>query len=289
MQQKVPKKYRVFGCIIDKNSEKGVAGLRVEAWDKDLICDDLVGSTLTGKQGIFQIEFDDSYFKELFLDREPDLFFKVFRKREFLISTERAILWNFKSQKKKIVIEIEEQQPRPPVYPDPRQYPDVLPHDPVNTGKRFFPPGPGAWKENIQDYWRELQERKGPDAPRIPRLRPYLECSNNFFPKFFQLAVGEAGELSLTVTNNGDFTSWTCYVELYTGPGLGRALSLHELHGRKIVTLQHGESREIALPFVRFPGEGRIVGVCYDPVLDPKDFTVVEQPNRHITIEFIIL
>ena len=41
---------------------QGIAGLRVEAWDKDMICNDLVGSAVTNEQGAFKIEFTSSYF-----------------------------------------------------------------------------------------------------------------------------------------------------------------------------------------------------------------------------------
>lgn len=285
MTKKAAKRYRIFGCTINKNTGKGIEGLLVEAWDKDLICDDLVGRTLTDEQGNFQMEFDDSYFKDLFIDQDPDLFFRVFRKKKLLASTENEVIWNFKSQKKKIVIAIEEVQPELPVYPDPHQYPDVRPDNPVNLGDRVFPPEPGEWKENIQKYWLKLQDEKDQDAPRRPRLRSFMECSGNLIPQLPQLVADEPGTISFTVRNKGNFPGWSCYVELYRGRspvGTGTPLTEYELQGRQIITLQPGENREVTLPFVRFTGLITAVGICYDPVLDPKDFTLVEV-HRQIT------
>jgi hypothetical protein len=37
------KKYQINGRVIDIKSNYGIAGLRVQAWDKDLIFKDLVG------------------------------------------------------------------------------------------------------------------------------------------------------------------------------------------------------------------------------------------------------
>jgi hypothetical protein len=71
--------FRISGQIIALHSRQGLFAVRVEAWDKDLICSDLVGSAVTDSQGVFQITFDESYFQELFGDRRPDLFFRVFR------------------------------------------------------------------------------------------------------------------------------------------------------------------------------------------------------------------
>lgn len=36
------KKYTIRGRIVDSKTKKGITALRVEAWDKDLIFDDLV-------------------------------------------------------------------------------------------------------------------------------------------------------------------------------------------------------------------------------------------------------
>ncbi len=66
----------------------------MEAWDRDQIYDDLVGSAITDEEGAFRFEFDDTYFQELFLDRRPDLYFKVFRGQQLLHSTEDSVLWN---------------------------------------------------------------------------------------------------------------------------------------------------------------------------------------------------
>ena len=91
MANKGRKNFRINGRVIDLTSRRGVAELRLEAWDKDLILDDLVGSAVTDEQGKFRIEFDQSYFQELFLDRRPDLYFKVFSGDSLIKSTEDSV------------------------------------------------------------------------------------------------------------------------------------------------------------------------------------------------------
>lgn len=99
--------FQISGGVINRQTHCGIPGLRIEAWDKDLICDDLVGSALTDEQGHFQIEFDESYFQELFFDRQPDLFFKVFDKKRLIKSTEDSVLWNLRKGETQVVIEVD--------------------------------------------------------------------------------------------------------------------------------------------------------------------------------------
>src|ERR1044072_4950186 len=107
MASKKEKMFRISGRVLNRNTGQGIAGLRIEAWDKDLIFNDLVGSSTTDAQGAFQIEFGRSYFKELFLDRHPDLFFKVFQGDALVTSTEDRILWNTEVGNAEIVIEVD--------------------------------------------------------------------------------------------------------------------------------------------------------------------------------------
>jgi hypothetical protein len=101
------KKYRITARVIDRQTSSGVPELRVEAWDKDLIFDDSLSSAVTDSQGAFQFEFDESYFTELFLDRRPDLFFKVYHEDKLIKSTEDSIIWNVKPGDTELVINVD--------------------------------------------------------------------------------------------------------------------------------------------------------------------------------------
>ena len=73
----MPFRYRIFGVVREAESSRPLEGLLVRAFDRDLLFDDALGSTLTGANGRFEIQFTELRFKELFEGR-PDLYFRVF-------------------------------------------------------------------------------------------------------------------------------------------------------------------------------------------------------------------
>lgn len=84
--------FAISGRVVDNRSGLGVGGLRVEAWDKDLIVDDFVGcAESTDGDGRFHIGFDSSYFRGLFGERRPDLFFRVYRGSHLLKETDGLV------------------------------------------------------------------------------------------------------------------------------------------------------------------------------------------------------
>ncbi len=99
--------YEVSGQVIDRQTGSGIEGLRIEAWDKDLIIDDLVGSTLSRHNGTFHLRFDEAYFRELFFDRKPDLYFKVFRGNQLLTDTRDSVLWNVEGEGVVVTLEVD--------------------------------------------------------------------------------------------------------------------------------------------------------------------------------------
>lgn len=90
--------YEITGRVIDGTTKEGVVDLRVEAWDKDVKYNDLLGSAITNADGGFGISFDTSYFREYSPDVRPDIFFKVFAGKKMVKSTEDAPIKNAKMQ-----------------------------------------------------------------------------------------------------------------------------------------------------------------------------------------------
>jgi hypothetical protein len=100
-------KFRITGRVINLEGQ-GISGLRIEAWDKDLIFNDFVGNAITDESGHFQISFYESYFKELFFDRRPDLYFKIYRNEMLIYTTENSVIWNADSSDHELEIKIDD-------------------------------------------------------------------------------------------------------------------------------------------------------------------------------------
>lgn len=101
------KKRTIIGRIINRTSRQGVPGLRVEAWDKDILSsDDKLGEAVSDENGFFRIEFSEDKYKGLF-DGNPDLYFEVYHKYARILSTEDSIFWDEESEKTEIVLEVD--------------------------------------------------------------------------------------------------------------------------------------------------------------------------------------
>jgi hypothetical protein len=74
---------RIVGLIREKESGRPLSDLVVCAYDKDFLRSDLLGKTETQSDGRFTIEYDSSDFKEP-LEKNPDIFLKVFSKKDAL-------------------------------------------------------------------------------------------------------------------------------------------------------------------------------------------------------------
>ena len=66
----------VTGRIVTE-AGKPVAGATVAVYDKDLIVDDHLGTTETGSDGRFRVDFRWSDFKRRGFENRPDIFLKV--------------------------------------------------------------------------------------------------------------------------------------------------------------------------------------------------------------------
>jgi hypothetical protein len=100
------KDFRISGRVIDRNTKQSVAGLRIDAMDKDLIVKTPVSSTVTDAQGVFLIEISKNQIKELFAGRGTILFFRVFRDKELIASTEESDLWNRDKPDEEVTIKL---------------------------------------------------------------------------------------------------------------------------------------------------------------------------------------
>jgi hypothetical protein len=68
--------FKITGQVREFERKIGVPNLVVRAFDKDLIYDDLLGSTTTDENGCFEIIYEGTDYKELF-DKKPDIYLMI--------------------------------------------------------------------------------------------------------------------------------------------------------------------------------------------------------------------
>jgi hypothetical protein len=101
----MPFRYRVFGRLVEAGSGRPLAALRVRAFDKDLVRDDPLGSSVSDANGRFDIQFTELDFRDV-VEARPDLYFRVFDSEGREIhSTEDHPIWNAKGDED-VAIEI---------------------------------------------------------------------------------------------------------------------------------------------------------------------------------------
>lgn len=85
--------FKITGNVREKESGLGVRGLIIQAYDKDLLYDDLLGTTITDDRGHFEVAYTEKDFRELF-EREPDIYLSVYAPPwRLLIETTDAVRW----------------------------------------------------------------------------------------------------------------------------------------------------------------------------------------------------
>jgi len=119
----LPRTFRTSGEVVDRRTHGPVAGLRIEAWDKAGICRDLVAAVTSQSDGSFQMVIDESLLEQLFLDRRPLLFFRVFQitplVTHLVASTDTTAVWPVRGPQTvfRIEVDLQAQPAMPPVTP----------------------------------------------------------------------------------------------------------------------------------------------------------------------------
>lgn len=105
--------YTIHGSVVDRASQRGVRGVRVEAWDRDTKYHDMLGQAVTNEGGLFTIRFDSVYFGDYGEDRSPDVYFKAFLDEREVLSTFERPLTNAARGGVEVKLELEMPQLQP--------------------------------------------------------------------------------------------------------------------------------------------------------------------------------
>jgi hypothetical protein len=85
-----PGQWVVKGVITGENG-KGMAGVTVSLYDKDLLFDDYLGTRITDENGNFEFAYQEEGFKDL-LEKKPDIYLKVLDKKgKPIFSSKKAV------------------------------------------------------------------------------------------------------------------------------------------------------------------------------------------------------
>ena len=106
------KTYSLRGQVVNP-SGTGISDLNVQAYDANLIGkDDSIGFSTTSPNGYFEINFSSEDFSEKFLvfnfDKNPDIFFKIYKDGKVVRDTRGEAKWNDKNLEEfiKIIVDV---------------------------------------------------------------------------------------------------------------------------------------------------------------------------------------
>lgn len=102
----------IVGSVVGgAEPERGAPGLWIEAWDADGVAHDPFGSGRSDDHGHFEVRFSHNRYREVGASEQADLYFRVFREKRLIASTERSVLWNLKGSWTPVVIDLQENEP----------------------------------------------------------------------------------------------------------------------------------------------------------------------------------
>jgi hypothetical protein len=86
---------RVYGTVVEEGTNRPLAGLRVRAYDKDLVFDDKLGDAVTDAKGSFDISYSEIHFKDL-NETHPDVYVRVYDSsgKKVIYTTEKSVRWS---------------------------------------------------------------------------------------------------------------------------------------------------------------------------------------------------
>ena len=96
----------IKGQINDLAKSKLPSNLKIEAWDLDAKNHDKLGTSFVDASGKFEINFNESDFKDHPSDYAPDVYFKIFRAERLIKSTEKEVLKNLTDFSEELKVQI---------------------------------------------------------------------------------------------------------------------------------------------------------------------------------------
>jgi hypothetical protein len=146
-------------------------------------------------------------------------------------------------------------------------YSHKIPSLPYNRGERRRP-----------EYFDGIERRLlAPERQHYPLLGIYIDFNSQ------KEAIRNGGNIIVSVTNNGNGTAYTPFVELF-----GWHIIIKENHIRLVSNrggflmlsvLYPHQTKTVQVPWT---GDSRImsfIGICYDPFLDPRPRVLPRPPS----------
>jgi hypothetical protein len=153
--------YQIKGGVVEKSKKKGVAKVRVEAWDKDHNLDDYISYAVTDDDGSFVITIAEDMFRDMFPRQYPDIYFKVWCGGLLLASTENSTYW--KAEARDVHVRIEVPTPKPMAWSERHVYLKI------ERLERYSPVKPLEEEAGQAKYGRDCMRNVGHENGLIPQ------------------------------------------------------------------------------------------------------------------------